>query len=125
MFEEFKKLEKNFFDDIGRMLSSDYKKPLSDITQNANEVLINIKLFGVDKKDVKLHISRNFVEVQADVKKKNIKKSKSEYSESESYKGFYRKIHLPKGLDIDNAEAKFTKDNLNIKIPKIYANNYF
>lgn len=119
ILNEFKKIQDNFFENIGRTFSSEFKQPMSEISQSSKEVVINIKLPGINKKNIGLEVRRNYVIVKAEAKKKKVKRGKKKYSEIKSFKGFYRKIALPGGLDIDNAKADFKGNILIINIPKL------
>ena len=63
------------------------------------------------KRDVMLNITHNYLEVFAEKKNKRIKRN--------GYKGFRRVISIPPGLVIDKAKAKFGRDKLTVKIPKL------
>lgn len=119
IFDEFKRMQESIFENINRALSADFKKPMSEISQSAKEITISINLPGINKKDISLEVQRTAVIIKAEVRKKKIKREKKKYSETRSFKGFYRKIPLPGNLDIDSAKATFNKNKLIIKIPKI------
>ena len=89
---------------------SDYKKPYSHITHNHKRILLEMRLPNVKKEDLSVNININSVEVL--VKKENKVKNKRNIIE------MYRKIYLPKGLDIKNADTKFDKGELKIEIPR-------
>lgn len=88
-----------------------YKKPHSDIIQNSKGVFINIKLPGINKKDIKLDINESKVFVKAE--KRNGIKYNNEY-----YKGFVREIQLPSRLKVDKTKVQFNNKTLKINIPK-------
>ncbi|MCX6711518.1 MAG: Hsp20/alpha crystallin family protein, partial [Candidatus Woesearchaeota archaeon] len=95
-----------------------YKKPHSDIIQNSKGVFINIKLPGINKKDIKLDINESKVFVKAE--KRNGIKYNNEY-----YKGFVRKIQLPSGLKVEKSKIEFNNKTLRINIPKFKNREYY
>lgn len=113
-FESFSKNFEKTFDKafIG------YREPLSDITQNAKEVKVNIELPGVPKKNVILKITNDLVEVRAEKRAGKEVKRKGFYKKEKSYKGFYRAIPLPTDVKADKAKAEFKDGILRIRIPK-------
>lgn len=88
--------------------------PYSHIAQGASRVEVEIKLPGMHKKDVELHINHRAIIIRAE--KKSKKKAKS--SISKEFSSYYRKIPLSPGLNISKAKARFSKETLKIKIPK-------
>lgn len=119
IFEQFKKIQKNLINNFNKAFSTEFKKPMSDISQNSKEVTINIKLPGVNKKDVILDIKKDKINLRAEKKQKKVKKTKKSYSKKQSYSGFYRSMPLPKNLNVDKAKAIFKNNMLTIKIPKL------
>ncbi len=99
-------------------LMAGYKKPYSNITQNLKFVNINVELPNVKKKNIIVDVNDDRIVVRAEKSSGTSKKSKSGYSETENYIGFYRAIGLPKGVDIHKTKAKFSRDVLKIRIPK-------
>lgn len=110
----YKEVDK-IFDKISGV---DYRKPFSQISQNDKAIEIRIKLPGINKKDVFVHVGKDFIEVKAEKKLRKVKKTKGSYREEKSYKGFYRKLSLPENVDYEKSKAKFTKEHLVIIIPK-------
>ena len=111
MYKEIDKI----FDKISGV---DYKKPFSQISQNTKAIELRIKLPGINKKDILVHVGKEFIEIKAEKKLKKIKKSNKGYKKEEIYKGFYRKISLPTNVDYEKAKAKFTKEHLVVVLPK-------
>lgn len=119
IYDQIKKMQSDMFKALETAFSSDLKKPMSDISQNPKFVTVNIKLPGVNKKNIVVNVTRKKVEIKAEVKKRKVKRGRKKVSKQESFKGFYRSISLPENLDIDRATSVFKNNTLTIKIPKI------
>mgnify|MGYP001610821285 FL=1 len=89
---------------------ADYYNPHSHITHGAKEVYIEIKLPEAKQSSTKINLNDDFLEVQGELSKRG---------KDDIWRGFYRKIDLPSGLDIKKAKYKFTKDALKINIPRM------
>lgn len=118
VFDYMKKLQNNIVKTFNTTFSDSFKKPMTDISQSAKEVTINIKLPGMAKKNIILEIYKNKVEITAEKTKTKTKKTKKTYSKRTSYRGFHRIIPLPPNLNIDKADSVFKHNILTIKIPK-------
>jgi len=119
VFDYMKKIQDEIVKSFDVAFSGKYKKPLTEITQNKKQFIMNVRLPGISKKNIFLEVRKDRVEIKAGQKKKKVKKSKKKYSKEESYKGFYRVISLPPNLDTDKALAIYKKNSLTVKIPKL------
>jgi HSP20 family protein len=98
---------------------TNYKKPSSDITETDKEVILEVDLPGVDKKDIKINISKDNVEIKAEKKDKKSKEDKKGlYRLERSYIGYHRKYSLPSEIDFDNSDAEYIDGVLKITMPK-------
>ena len=127
--QEMNKLFENFFrdDDSSKMLGtqrnnsliSNFKNPRSDVYETENEVIADIEMPGVDKKDIKLQVRDRTLSVRAEKTHKREENDKKGYYYSErSYTGFQRNIPLPNDVDEKNVKAEFKNGVLHVKIPK-------
>ena len=107
MFDYFKKIQDSMIKSFNKSISSKYKRPSCEISQGKDSLSIKIDLPGMVKKDVILNITHDYLKILAEKKME------------EKYLGFRRIIPLPPGLVTDKTNAKFSKDKLTIKIPKI------
>lgn len=93
-------------------------EPLREVVEKDNEILINVQLPGVDKKDVVLSITAGHIEIKAE-KKHELKVEKNGLHKYErSYSGFYRIIPLPENVKAEEAEAGYENGILKIRLPK-------
>ena len=84
-----------------------YEEPYTELSQNANKVLIKIKMPKVKRRDVILKIENNFISVRGD----HIKGNKL-------LKGYYKDIELPKEVVTEKVKASFKNNTLKITMPK-------
>ncbi len=115
MFDYFKKIQDSMIKSFNKSISSKYKRPSCEISQGKDSLSIKIDLPGMVKKDVILNITHDYLKILAEKKSR----TKRGYKMEEKYLGFRRIIPLPPGLVTDKTNAKFSKDKLTIKIPKI------
>ena len=103
------------------LVTSNYRNPVCDAYETDDEVVAEIELPGVDKKDIKVNVSRNAIEVKTESKAeiKHEDKKKGMYRFERSYAGFYRKFSLPDNVDPDRADAAYKDGVLKIKVPKL------
>lgn len=97
-----------------------YKRPLVDVYETDNEVVVSAELPGVNKDDIKINITDDSVELKAETKHetKVEDKKKGFYRFERSHSGFYRKMPLPEGAIPDKAEASYKDGVLELKMPK-------
>ena len=76
---------------------------------------------GVDKKDIKVNVTKDSIEIKAE-KKKEVKeedKKKGMFRHERSFAGFYRSFALPNNVDADKANAEYKDGVLKITVPKL------
>jgi len=98
-----------------------FKNPLTDMYETDKEIIAQIEMPGIDKKEIKLNVLDDGIEVKAE-KKAEIEKDDKEkgfYSYERSYSGVYRKLPLPEYADPENAVAELKDGILKVKIPKL------
>ncbi len=132
MQENMDSLFRNFFsaepfdtelleDKSGKDLATNYRAPASDIYETDTAVVAEIDIPGVDKKDIKVNVTDDSIEVKAEKKHetKQEDKKKGMFRLERSYSGFYRNFSLPADVDADKAEAEFKNGVLKVKVPKL------
>lgn len=127
LFNNFFKNEPSFRNNLlenktnNNQYLSNYVAPDSDIYEKDKEIIAEIDLPGIDKKDIKVNVNKDSIEVTAEKKheEKEEDKKKGIYRFERSYNGFCRKFDLPKTIDPDNAKAEYKNGVLIIKMPKL------
>lgn len=99
---------------------SNFREPICDMYETDKEIITEIELPGIDKKDIKVNVSENEIEIKTETKNENKieDKKKGMYKLERSYSGFYRKFNLPENANANNAEADYKNGILKIKVPK-------
>lgn len=134
IFEEMKKMH----EDIDRVFASafGYTKPLighkhtlakytgsrvpiTNIKETDKEVICTIELPGVQKENIQLNVTKQFIEVQAKQKIEKEIKQKGSYSYQSSSQQFYRKIPIYASILPEKANATYKDGILKIIFPKI------
>lgn len=96
-------------------------KPLADVIETDNEIIIKTDLPGIKKGDISVDLTEESVEIFA--------KFKEEYSEEEvnyirrerNYGETRKIIQLPAKVKVKDATAKFEDSILTINLPKVEA----
>ena len=90
----------------------------TDIIDDGNNLVVKIDLPGVKKKDIKLNVTDNSLEVSAEHKEEEEEKRKNFLRKERSEVSYYRTLPLPEKVVASKAKAKLTDGILNITIPK-------
>ncbi|MEM4711108.1 MAG: Hsp20/alpha crystallin family protein [Candidatus Woesearchaeota archaeon] len=103
------------------LMSTNYRKPLLDMTETDKEVIATIELPGVEKEDIQINATEDNIEIKVEKKdeKKEEDKKKGIYKLERSYAGFYRCIPTPENVDVENINATYKNGVLELKMPKI------
>lgn len=136
IFDEMRKMQdhmdnmfRGFFDDyedrklIGSnsLASPEYRNPVCETWETEKDVVAEIELPGVDKKDIKVNVSEDGIEVKTENKSEDKieDKKKGMYKLKRNYCGFYRRFPLPKDVDANKADAEYNNGILRITVPKL------
>jgi HSP20 family protein len=126
-FEDMKKLRKQMdklFSDfwsekITMPKGMRLREPLVDIVDRKNAVEVRAELPGIDRKNVKINVEEDRVEIKAEKKEEKEEKKKDFYRQERAYRGFYKSFTLPAKIDSQKAKAKFDKGILTLTLPKL------
>lgn len=130
-FEEFKEMQRKFdkmfdtfFEDRlfsqplletkSKQLTTNSRTPRVDFKEDKNQYKLSIELPGINKKDIKLNLMDDSIEIKAENKIEKTTKNSKEYQQT----SFYRKMSLPKNTNVSKAKAKYENGVLKIEIPK-------
>ena len=120
-FNNFEKdLEKVFDEAFHSMwdLKNRRLEPLAYMNETKDKVMITVDLPLVKKKDVKVNLSDNMLEIIATMQRcVNFSKWGTSQRKCE-FESFYKAMKLPIGVNVDKAKAKFEKGILTIEILK-------
>jgi len=90
----------------------------TDIIDEGNKLVVKVDLPGVKKKDIKLNVTDNSLEVSAEHKEEEEEKRKNFLRKERSEVSYYRTLPLPEKVVASKAKAKLIDGVLNITIPK-------
>ena len=90
-----------------------------DIEDLGKEILVKVDLPGVTKKDIKLDISENSIEISARHKDESKKNNKNFLKKERTELSYYRVLPLPVKVLSGKAKAKLSDGILTITLPKV------
>lgn len=93
--------------------------PNTDIEDKGKELEVNIDLPGIDKKDIKINVQKNFLEVNAEKKNERTHEKQNFFAQERSFSGFYRRYVLPSSVDANKTKCDFKNGVLKITLPKL------
>lgn len=109
-------------EDLGKSLS-DYtmslQKPLADIMESDNAIVIITDLPGVKKEDVEINITEDSLDIVAKFDDEVTDEGTNYIKKERSYGETRRTIALPDKIDVKKASAKFKDSVLTVELPKI------
>jgi HSP20 family protein len=103
-------------DQLGALAGASWA-PQVEVIERDNELMIRADLPGMTKDDVKVEIADNAVVIRGERKSEREENEKGYYRSERSYGSFYRRIPLPSGVNVEEANADFRKGVLEITIP--------
>ncbi|MEM4368419.1 MAG: Hsp20/alpha crystallin family protein, partial [Candidatus Anstonellales archaeon] len=100
---------------------SEYRPALLDMWEDDKNIYLEAEIPGVEKKDIKVTVDDNSVEIKAESKfeEKKEDKKKGYYRLERRYSGFYRCLELPKSVDKEKAKAEYSNGVLKVTLPKL------
>ncbi|HEC82832.1 MAG TPA: Hsp20/alpha crystallin family protein [Thermoplasmatales archaeon] len=115
IYEIISRIEKEM-DEIKRILSltSLRKKPLCDIVDEKNKIIIQVEMPGFSKESIDIETGKNYVKIKAEEEEEE----KKNYILKERARRFYRHIELPYEIAEEKAKAKLENGILEIILPK-------
>ena len=126
-FKEVHRIEKDIEDSYKKFFHHNEKyftntrgfiKALSSFRDRGKEFEVEIRLPGVEKKDITLKAHNRVLEVSAEKSHSMEVNKKGFFSKSRSFGRYYRVIPLPNGADIERLRSEFKNETLRIAIPK-------
>lgn len=93
-------------------------QPITDVSMNGNIITARFDMPGIDKKDIDLRVTEDYLEVKAEKKENSKVKNKNVYTETSSFKKYYRIIPFPTRVDPNTVTAVYTNGVLEVKVKK-------
>ena len=121
VFDNFKRdLEKSFssFPSINIPHLPTISEGNCDVVDEGNHLKIKLNVPGVQKKDIKLSVTDNSIEISAEHKEESEEKKKNYLKKERSNVSYYRTLPLPEDVVSGKTKAKLSDGVLEITLPK-------
>jgi HSP20 family protein len=82
------------------------------------EIIATAEMPGLEKKDIKINVTEDMLEISAETKQEEKKEEKGYIYRERRSGSYYRAISLPSPVDPDNSKATYENGVLEIKMPK-------
>jgi len=96
----------------------EFSVPDLDVRDNANAIVVEAELPGVDEKDVSVTLANGMLTIKGEKKHEKEEKGESYYLAERSFGSFERAIRLPDTVDDAKVKAKFDKGVLKVTAAK-------
>jgi HSP20 family protein len=93
-------------------------KSSCDLVDEGSRYVVKVDLPGVKKKEIKLNMTDNSIEIDAKHKDEAQEKKKNYLKKERSEVSYYRTLPLPEKILVDKSKAKLTDGTLTISLPK-------
>lgn len=113
----YKIFEDDFFEPINTSLFNGSYVPMTNISENDTDILIDMSIPGVDKKEIQITMDNDTITVKHEKQKIVEDKTKQLIKEYE-HTSFSRSFKIGKNIDVDKIESKMDNGILKIKLPK-------
>jgi len=124
-FDELKRIEdriSRLFEELpeaaGAPAEGSTQMPYVDVVDRGNDIVVTADMPGVDKKDIKINIRGDMLDISAERRAELEKKEKGYLRHERSYSRYFRSIRLPAAVDRNNAKASFNNGVLEVTLPK-------
>lgn len=97
----------------------DVMKPLADVKETDEEVVVTIDLPGMDKGDVEISVTEDTLEVKAERKTEKEEKEEEFYKKERTFARFERSLTLPAEVRAEEARASLKDGVLEVHLPKV------
>jgi HSP20 family protein len=97
----------------------DVMKPLADVKETDEEVVVTMDLPGMDKGDVEISVTEDALEVKAERKTEKEEKEEEFYKKERTFARFERSLKLPAEVKADDAKASLKDGVLEVRLPKV------
>ena len=89
-----------------------------DIIDEGNQFRVKMNVPGIQKKDIKLNVTDNSLEVSAEHKEESEEKKKNYLQKERSHVSYYRTLPMSEDVVSGKVKAKLTDGVLDIVLPK-------
>lgn len=100
------------------MTAFQLRRPLLDVIDEDERVVVRAELPGVDRKDLKVSVNDHLLTIRATVERERKEQKARYYRREISHTEFDRCLDLPRNVDTAKAEAVLSNGVLTVTIPK-------
>lgn len=93
-------------------------KPVVDIYENEDAIVIKAELPGIDKKDIKVDLKDRVLTLEGERSRENEVKKEDYYRKERAFGRFQRSFTLSAEIDPEKIKAEFKDGVLKVEIPK-------
>jgi len=120
---ELRRRLRKTFEEVSRAVEKEFPagelmKPLVDIYETPDEVVVVAELPGVRKEDIGIEATEDTLEIRAEVRREEEVKEEAYYRRERYYKAFYRRLRLPVAVKPEGAKASYKDGILTVRLPK-------
>jgi len=101
---------------FGNELGAGIWSPQVEMLQHNGELIVRADLPGLTKDDVKVEVTDNAITIEGERHGEKEEKREGFYRSERSYGKFYRRLPIPEGVNIKDAEATFQNGVLEVKM---------
>jgi len=91
--------------------------PQIEMLERNGELVVRADLPGLTKDDVKVELTDNAITIEGERKGEHEEKGEGYYRSERSYGKFYRRLPVPDGVNVNQANATFNNGVLEITMP--------
>ena len=109
-------------EELGKSLSdytTTFQKPLADVMETENSIIVITDLPGVKKEDIDIDISEDSIDITAKFEDEINEEGANYIKKERSYGETKRSISLPAQINVKEATAKFNDSILTVNLPKL------
>ncbi len=109
-------------EELGKSLSdytTTFQKPLADVMETENSIIVITDLPGVKKEDIDIDISEDSIDISAKFEDEIDEEGANFIKKERSYGETKRSISLPTQINVKEATAKFNDSILTVNLPKL------
>ncbi len=97
----------------------DVMKPLADVKETDEEVVVTMDLPGMDKGDVEINVTEDTLEVKAERKTEKEEEKEEFHRKERTFARCERSLKLPAEVKADDAKASLKDGVLEVRLPKV------
>src|SRR3989442_2392013 len=117
LFEDFNFRRDWLVPVFGSELGVGIWSPQVEMLRRNGELIIRADLPGLTKDDVKVELADNAITIEGERRGEKEEQREGYYRSERTYGKFYRRLPVPEGINVDNADATFGDGVLEITMP--------